>query len=107
MKRLMLAIAIGSVGISGCAICASPYDDTYSAFGGRWQRDVDNHGRVASVFTEAGFPVGEDVLEQETHDPAIDADENETSNIRSISHESATDSAPTAAGQNATSEIYH
>lgn len=28
--------------------------DTYSAYGGRWQRTVRDHGRVGSVFAPAG-----------------------------------------------------
>jgi catechol 2,3-dioxygenase-like lactoylglutathione lyase family enzyme len=42
---------------SGCAICASPFDKTYSAYGGRWQRDDMQHGRVGSAFYPAGGPV--------------------------------------------------
>jgi len=40
---------------SGCAMCGSCDDDTYAAYGGRWERLDRCHGRVGSVFTpEAG-----------------------------------------------------
>ena len=43
---------------SGCAICASPYDRHFAAYGGTWQRDDPSDGRVASVIHPAGpFPL--------------------------------------------------
>ena len=39
---------------SGCAICASPGDYDYSAYGGRWQRVDRSTGRVGSALDSAG-----------------------------------------------------
>ncbi len=33
----------------GCAMCASPYDRSYAAYGGRIQRTDRVHGRVGSI----------------------------------------------------------
>lgn len=41
-------------GLAGCAICCSPYDYAYPAYGGKWQRQQMNHGRVGSVLAPAG-----------------------------------------------------
>ena len=43
---------------SGCAMCASPYDTHYAAYGGTWQRGHPSDGRVGSVF----HPTGEVVM---------------------------------------------
>jgi hypothetical protein len=40
--------------VSGCAICANPYDSHFAAHGGSWERDDPSNGRVASVFDPAG-----------------------------------------------------
>lgn len=40
--------------VSGCAICASPYDSHYPAYGGSWERDDPSEGRVGSAFQPAG-----------------------------------------------------
>ena len=50
--------------ISGCAICQSPFDYTYDASGGRWQRTDACCGRVGSAFTPVGHRV-----ETEFHEP--------------------------------------
>jgi hypothetical protein len=39
---------------AGCAMCGSPFDYSYSAYGGRWQRDDPDCGRVGSLFDPAG-----------------------------------------------------
>ena len=39
---------------TGCAMCPGPDDYTYSAFGGRWQRDDMVEGRVGSAFAPSG-----------------------------------------------------
>lgn len=39
----------------GCALCCSPDDGNYGAYGGRWQRHDMSHGRVSSAFAEAGY----------------------------------------------------
>ena len=49
---LMFVLLVAS---SGCAMCTSCEDDTYAAYGGKWQRADMTHGRVGSAFTEAGF----------------------------------------------------
>jgi hypothetical protein len=53
---------------SGCALCTSCDDDNFSAYGGRWERDIANHGRVLSAFEPAAHLVdgGEFVVEQPT-----------------------------------------
>ena len=44
----------------GCAVCCSPDDYNYGAYGGRWQRQDMSSGRVSSAFAEAGYDsVGE------------------------------------------------
>ena len=47
-------LIVGLLVTSGCAICASPGDDEYAAYGGRWQRTDRNNGRVGSVLDPAG-----------------------------------------------------
>ncbi len=57
---LLLLLALSAA--NGCAMCCTPYDDDYAAFGGRWQRTDMRHGRVGSAFdpgatmTTAGQP---------------------------------------------------
>ncbi|WP_164104317.1 hypothetical protein [Candidatus Laterigemmans baculatus] len=46
----MLLVALGG----GCSMCQQCELDTYSAYGGRWQRTDRDHGRVGSVFAPAG-----------------------------------------------------
>jgi hypothetical protein len=40
--------------VSGCALCANPYDNHYAAHGGSWERHSPSEGRVASMFHPAG-----------------------------------------------------
>jgi len=42
---------------SGCAMCSSCDDESYSAYGGRWQRQDMTQGRVGSAFAPAGAKV--------------------------------------------------
>ncbi len=49
-----------AIGLSGCAIPVGPYDYTYSAYGGRWQRTDSTSGRVGSLFSNAGARVSDD-----------------------------------------------
>lgn len=42
---------------SGCAVCASPFDYDYSAYGGSWERGDPSQGRVGSAFLPAGVTV--------------------------------------------------
>ena len=39
----------------GCAVCCSPDDYNYGAYGGRWERHDMSSGRVGSAFAEAGY----------------------------------------------------
>ena len=39
----------------GCALCCSPDDCNYGAYGGRWQRHDPACGRVGSAFNDAGY----------------------------------------------------
>ncbi len=52
--------------LSGCAICQGPYDDTYSAYGGRWQRLDPVNNRVGSAFVDAGTRVTDDAQDGDT-----------------------------------------
>ena len=49
----------------GCAMCCSPDDWNYGAYGGRWQRHDRSHGRVSSAFAEAGYDSLGDAIEAE------------------------------------------
>jgi hypothetical protein len=51
--------------VSGCAICANPYDSHFAAQGGSWERDDPSDGRVASIFHPAG-PMMKGRLDQES-----------------------------------------
>ena len=51
--------------VSGCAICANPYDSHFAAQGGSWERDDPSDGRVASVFHPAG-PMVKGRLDQDS-----------------------------------------
>jgi hypothetical protein len=51
---LLAAIAVAA----GCTICDNCDDQAYSGYGGRWQRTDRSHGRVGSIFTPAGAPIG-------------------------------------------------
>lgn len=66
MLALLLRMACLSVIVagSGCAMCSSCDDFTYSANGGRWERLDPGFGRVGSAFTpEVGVEVGDTLLE--------------------------------------------
>ncbi len=57
MLRKLYCIGLLSLVSSslGCALCCSPDDCNYGAYGGRWQRHDMANGRVSSVFAEAGY----------------------------------------------------
>lgn len=38
---------------TGCAVCSSPFDYDYSAYGGTWDREERCRGRVGSAFDPA------------------------------------------------------
>ncbi|MCP4813607.1 MAG: hypothetical protein GY888_13940 [Planctomycetaceae bacterium] len=52
--QLLLAMIV--LPMTGCAMCAGPFDRQYSAEGGAWERHDPNHGRVGSAFSDAGAP---------------------------------------------------
>ncbi len=87
MRILVIALATSCLALGGCAICASPYDDHYSAFGGRWERDIDNHGRVGSAFTQAGYRVDEagEEVGNEAMEPPL-GQPGETNELQTISY---------------------
>jgi hypothetical protein len=60
---------------TGCAMCGSPFDYSYSAHGGRWQRDDPDCGRVGSLFDPAGpMPVTPDAPEVAPEKPKAEGD---------------------------------
>jgi hypothetical protein len=56
MRRSLLLICL-LMPLTGCTLCASPYDCDYGLFGGSWERHEPSHGRVGSKFHNAGSPV--------------------------------------------------
>ena len=56
MNRQLITclLMVSLAALSGCAMCVSSLDSSYSAYGGAWQRIMPNHGRVGSVFDPAG-----------------------------------------------------
>ncbi len=72
MLRKLFCIGLLSLVSSslGCAICCSPDDWNYGAYGGRWQRHDMSSGRVGSAFAEAGYDSLSDVLDA---DPAAES----------------------------------
>ena len=74
---LFLALLVAS---GGCTLCTSCDDDTYAAYGGKWQRADRTYGRVGSAFTETGFDTsgGEELMATPLPDE-IDGDPTEAS----------------------------
>ncbi len=68
------ACGILVVSSSGCSMCATPFDETYSAYGGVWERTDPYYGRVGSAFTPVGQQVTDGQLE-ETETPMPDQDQ--------------------------------
>ena len=58
-KQFVWVVILVLAGTTGCAMCDNAQDWTYSAFGGKWQRDNPHSGRVASLFDPAGGQVME------------------------------------------------
>lgn len=56
---LLVASLVMLANAMGCAMCCSPYDCSYSAHGGRWERSNINSGRVGSAFEPAGGVIHE------------------------------------------------
>jgi hypothetical protein len=67
MLRKLYCIGLLSLVSSslGCALCCSPDDYNYGAYGGRWQRHDMSSGRVSSAFAEAGYDSIGNLLEAE------------------------------------------
>ncbi len=87
MRILVIGLATSCLALSGCAICASPYDDHYSAFGGRWERDVENHGRVGSLYTQAGYRLDDSDVEPDDGPLGTPGEDSvEDAELRSISY---------------------
>lgn len=59
MQRYLLAGSLIALlaALSGCAMCGSPFDYSYSAYGGSWQRVDQDQGRVGSLFDPADATV--------------------------------------------------
>lgn len=53
-RLLMCSLLALLAAATGCAVCGSPFDYTYSTYGGKWQRDDETSGRVGSLFEPAG-----------------------------------------------------
>lgn len=53
-KSAILLFAVTAGLLSGCAMCANPFDECYAAFGGSRPRADMLAGRVGSLFAEAG-----------------------------------------------------
>ena len=56
-KQFVWVAMLVLAGTTGCAMCDNAQDGTYTAFGGKWQRDNPSSGRVASLFDPAGGQV--------------------------------------------------
>ena len=58
MKRLLgLMLCLGlATASTGCAMCFTPYDDHYNAFGGIVERQDRVHGRVGSILSDPMVP---------------------------------------------------
>ena len=72
MKRLLgtlmcLCLATAS---TGCAMCFTPYDDHYNAFGGIADRQDRVHGRAGSILSDPGVQY----IQEEGVDAATEAD---------------------------------
>lgn len=67
LRKLCCIGLLSLVGSSlGCAVCCSPDDFNYGAYGGRWQRHDMENGRVGSAFAEAGYDSLGGVIETQT-----------------------------------------
>jgi hypothetical protein len=70
-KQFVWVAMLVLAGTTGCAMCDNAQDWTYTAFGGKWQRDNPHSGRVASLFDPAGGQVIEQGFPTEA-EPAQD-----------------------------------
>lgn len=64
MKRYfaLASVIVVVASATGCAMCCSPYDDAYSAYGGKWKRTDMYNGRVGSAFHPAQAGGGGEVI---------------------------------------------
>ncbi len=53
-QLLMCSLLALLAATTGCAMCGSPFDYSYSTYGGKWQREDETSGRVGSLFEPAG-----------------------------------------------------
>jgi hypothetical protein len=55
MKRYVFACSLIALlaAATGCATCGSPFDYSYAAYGGKWQRGDSDEGRVGSALDPA------------------------------------------------------
>ena len=60
MRRLLAALLyLGLLSsLSGCALCFTPYDDHYNAYGGVAERQDPVHGRVGSILSDPSLQYG-------------------------------------------------
>jgi hypothetical protein len=65
---LLLPLLAATAG--GCAICANPDDEAYSAYGGMVERADPYHGRVNSAFGPGGGLGGSVLVEPASHEAA-------------------------------------
>ena len=64
LRKLYCTALLSLVSLSlGCAVCCSPDDCNYAAYGGRWQRHEMASGRVSSLYAEAGYDSLGNVIE--------------------------------------------
>lgn len=68
------AILLALLCCGGCSMCHPCELETYSAYGGRWQRTDRAHGRVGSVFAPAGALVPYDDPVGSAVDPDVPGD---------------------------------
>lgn len=78
-KQFVWVAILVLAGTTGCAMCDNAQDGTYSAFGGKWQRDNPHSGRVASLFDPAGGPVMEQGFPSEAEPAPESMEETEES----------------------------
>ncbi len=73
MKRLLgtLLCLFLAAASTGCAMCFTPYDDDYNAFGGIVERQDRLQGRVGSILSD---PSMQYVSESSMSDAATEAD---------------------------------
>jgi hypothetical protein len=57
-RQLLSCLLMASLAsLTGCAMCVSSFDASYSAYGGKWQRVIPDQGRVGSLFDPADGPL--------------------------------------------------